>query len=85
VLVQLSYAPPLVTSLIGCAAQRLGGVTGCARNGTSSLVLRGDHFGTSGVTVLVGIALCVVQLQTQSEILCTVPSGTGIERGVCVR
>jgi hypothetical protein len=81
--VQVSYAPPLVTSIAGCAAQRAGGVVGCHRNGTSALVLRGNHFGASGATVLVGIALCAVQLQTQTEILCTVPSGTGVERGVC--
>jgi hypothetical protein len=72
---QFSYAAPTLSSLNPVNGAVVGGYP---------LTLAGTNFGASGSSVTLGGSDCPVTSQTQSEVVCTVPAGEGINKGVSI-
>ena len=77
----LSYALPSVDSIEGCAADDTvnGRAVDCARRGNDQLTIRGDNFGESGATILVGGETCTNPTHDETEphsiLYCMTPEG----------
>jgi hypothetical protein len=78
---KLSYAAPIIHRLEGCQSKHTNGqsVIGCHRNGTNTLVIHGQFFGSSNAKVLVGTKRCrsIVHDESLPHALlnCTLPPG----------
>jgi len=82
----LSYSPPSISSVGGCTDDGTGSTTSCARNGGTYLTIQGSNFGPSGASksVVTGGVSCPVYTDTDDEIVCTLPPGTGTDKRVLV-
>ncbi len=87
----LSYAPPTITSVTGCTATGSGSIVNCARNGNTTITIRGANFGARNAVVLIGAVTCsnVVQdtsspAAAQSFLTCRTPSGNALNQPILV-
>jgi len=85
----LSYAPPVIESVRGCADDLLDFATkDCPRSGNVDITVTGNNFGPFQPVVMVGGLVCspVGEVEYDSEnqttTICTLPPGSGTFKGV---
>ncbi|MFN2427511.1 MAG: IPT/TIG domain-containing protein, partial [Candidatus Binatia bacterium] len=79
----LSYSPPTITSVAGCADLPDGSTTDCPRSAGTPLTIHGENFGPQA-KANVGGATCPTTDATDSSIVCTLPPGSGRSKPVLV-
>ena len=76
----VSYAPPAITSVRGCAVDDGAPSTstwGCPTSGGTRIQIMGSNFGPAGAVVTVSGRNCPVVQQTHGSLQCELPSGVG--------
>ena len=81
----VAIAAPEITSVGGCTDDAAGGTAECPTAGGILITIAGSNFGASGSAALVGSRLCIPTAAGDTEIICTLPSGSGSDVRVVVR